>query len=373
MKKVIAILLILVMSLGLCAFGSPVRSSAKENLNKADERIASPEWVSALGKEKDAEQLFVVAGVGETTAYVSMHEKDKDGSWKQIMTTPGFIGKNGLGKEAEGDGKTPVGTFSFNCAFGIAEDPGCAIEYQQVTEDNYWSGDQREGYHYNEMVSLRELPDLNTDDSEHIVDYTDQYQYCLNISYNEDGTPGLGSAIFLHCLGPYKPYSGGCVAIPREQMVTVMQNVRPDCVVVIDSLKVISPETWEDWGLEPAEDTEISGDWPFAVDYGSSALYTEREMDRAIGMVLEEFDSWEGCEMHSIRYAGDECSSEENLKWLNSLNGGHEFTQALEFESDFHSPKEAYGAWEADEEYTDWQWWLAAEENGDWELVSWGY
>jgi len=31
------------------------------------------------------------------------------------------------------------------------------------------------------------------------------------------------------------------------------------------------------------------------------------------------------------------------------------------------------GAWEADKEYTDWQWWLAREEGGDWELLTWGY
>ena len=69
------------------------------------------------------------------------------------------------------------------------------------------------------------------------------------MSYNADGTPGLGSAIFLHCLGPFKPYTGGCIAIPQDQMIKVMQNVREDCVVVIDSLEVLSPETWDDLGL----------------------------------------------------------------------------------------------------------------------------
>ena len=62
----------------------------------------------------------------------------------------------------------------------------------------------------------------------------------MNISYNEACTPGLGSAIFLHCFGPYKPFTGGCVAIPENQMIKVMQNVKPDCVVVIDSLENLS-------------------------------------------------------------------------------------------------------------------------------------
>lgn len=355
----------------------------------AEDRIPvekSPEWVSALGEKENAEQLFVVAGVGQTTAMVSLHQKDAKGEWRELLTTPGYIGKNGLGKEAEGDGKTPVGTFSFNKAFGIAEDPGCAIEYHKVDKNDYWSGDQRKGYAYNELVSIKDLPDLNTGDSEHIIDYSYEYQYCLNISYNADGTPGLGSAIFLHCLGAFKPYTGGCIAIPKDQMLRMMQMVSPDCVVVIDSLANISPETWNDLGLgeieaaepeeagEPIEaPAETAEEAAVDVDYGESKLFTEKSMDRAIDMILEEFNTWQGCEMHSIRFAGDECNSEENLKWLNSLDSEHEFTECIEFISEFHSPLEQIGAWEPDTEYTGWQWWLGAEADGDWELVTWGY
>lgn len=210
---------------------------------------ASPDWVKDLPAARNAEQLFIVAGVGQTTAWVSLHEKDANGQWQQLMTTPGFIGKNGLGKTKEGDGKTPVGTFHFNKAFGIAPNPSCAIPYIQVDENIYWSGDGRPGMRYNEMVDIRELPELDTADSEHIVDYDPHYTYAMNISYNEDGTPGKGSAIFLHCFGPFKPYTGGCVAIPVEQMRFVMQTVRPDCVVLIDSLKNIAPTLADDWGI----------------------------------------------------------------------------------------------------------------------------
>ncbi len=210
----------------------------------------SPEWVGRLEQATEADQLFFVASIGQTTAYISMHQKDEDGSWKQIVTTPGYIGKNGLGKEKEGDAKTPTGTYHFNCAFGIQDDPGCsAFSYQKGTEDNYWSGDQREGYKYNQMVSIKDLPDLDKENSEWIMDYPVHYQYCLNISWNEEGTPGKGSAIFLHCLGPQKPYTGGCVAIPKDDMITVLQNVDKDCVIVIDSLEKLSPELWKEWDL----------------------------------------------------------------------------------------------------------------------------
>ena len=221
-------------------------------------RTASPEWVKKLGEDNGASQLFVVAAVGKTTAYVSMHEKNAAGEWEQILSTPGYVGKLGIGKTKEGDAKTPVGVYHFTKAFGIADDPGCkGFDYVKVTEDTYWSADSREGYHYNEMVSIKDYPDLDTESSEHIVDYYEHYQYCMNISYNEEGGPGLGSAIFLHCFGPEKPYTGGCVSIPKDKMATVLQTVDKDCVIVIDSLKTLSPETWDAWGLD---DTDEPGD-----------------------------------------------------------------------------------------------------------------
>ncbi|MBQ9064173.1 MAG: hypothetical protein IJ123_01875 [Blautia sp.] len=200
----------------------------------------TPEWITDLPAAEDATQLFVIAGfdMDSTTATISMHEKDEEGNWKQILSTPGFVGKNGLCLDedhVEGCGQTPVGVYHFNKAFGIAADPGCALPYTQVDDDIYWSGD--ENCHYNEMVKLSEYPDLDMKNSEHIVDYEYEYQYCLNISFNEEGAPGRGSAIFLHCFGPVKFFTGGCVSVPENIMKLIMQNVHEDCVVVIDTLE----------------------------------------------------------------------------------------------------------------------------------------
>lgn len=198
----------------------------------------SPEWVTKLPEADTAKQMFVVAAYEGTTAWISMHEKDKSGNWQMIMSTPGFIGKNGLGKTKEGDGMTPVGTFSFNKAFGNSSDPGMkSFEYTKADSNTYWSGDVRDGMHYNELVSLKDYPDLDKESSERIADYPIHYQYCLNISYNAEGTPGKGSAIFLHVFGDRKPYTGGCVAIPLDMMRFVMRNVAKACVVIIDSLE----------------------------------------------------------------------------------------------------------------------------------------
>ena len=355
MKKTVSVFLALCLSLLL------LPAACAEGAGPDD----SPAWVAALPKAEGAQQLLVVAGIGVTTANVSLHERDENGSWKRLMTTPGYIGKNGLGKTREGDAKTPVGVYGFNRAFGVAPDPGCRLPYTQVTEELYWSGDTREGYHYNELVSLREYPDLSLADSEHLADYALEYQYCLNISYNAEGIPGLGSAIFLHCLGEFLPYTGGCVAIPAERMLAVMRAVRPDCVVVIDSLENLSPETWEALGLGSTEELRL--------DFGVSALYSLSERADASAVILKSFAGRMGCRLHTLRYAGDRSCTEENLRWLNAHEGGGAYTACCEFVSDFRSPVEACGAWEPNVEYTDWSWWLARSENGAWVLVDCGH
>ena len=111
------------------------------------------------------------------------------------------------------------------------------------------------------------------------------------------------------------------------------------------------------------------------IDYGSSELYSQQDMDEAIAAIEKEFSTWKGCELHSIRYAGDDCSSEDNIRWMNQLNEGAGYTQCIGFVSDFHSPVKGDGqdAWQYDTEYTDWQWWLARTDGGAWELLTWGY
>ena len=244
---ILTIVLCVVLSASLAGCGS---RGAKGNEYQGI-KVASPEWVGKLDAAADCDQMVIVAAFNETAtdAWVSLHEKQADGSWAMTMTSPGFIGKNGLNKTKEGDAKTPTGVFRFNRAFGIADDPGCRIPYVKVDNDTYWSGDPREGFRYNELVSLKDLPDLDIEsgDSEHIVDYPYHYQYCLNISYNEEGTPGLGSAIFLHCLAPAKPFTGGCVSIPEDHMKYVMQHVDENTVIVIDTFEKLSGgEDWPD-------------------------------------------------------------------------------------------------------------------------------
>ena len=226
----------------------------------------SPSWLSALAsaKDEDVTQIVVVAGedMDSSKASVSMHYRGTDGNWKEMLSTDGVIGMDGMCQDADHvEGaffRTPIGVYRFNKAFGIADDPGCQLDYEKVDENMYWSGDDRPGMPYNQLVDIRKYPELDTNASVHIVDREKEYQYCLNISFNEDATPGKGSAIFLYTKGE-NDFTGGGVAIPAEDMMTVMQMVNPSCVVVIDTMDTLGiPHEKKEETPAPVQTTEYT-------------------------------------------------------------------------------------------------------------------
>ena len=110
------------------------------------------------------------------------------------------------------------------------------------------------------------------------------------------------------------------------------------------------------------------------IDYGTSSIYTKADMNAAIEVIKKQFNSMDGCELHSLSYSSDDdCNNSECIKWMNDLEEANDnkevFTQCIMFNSSFRSPKNGGGAWEANEEYT-WSWWLARSEGGAWKLMT---
>ena len=121
----------------------------------------------------------------------------------------------------------------------------------------------------------------------------------------------------------------------------------------------------------PSEDIRIS--------YGVSKIYSNDDMDAAVKIILKQFEQWQGCELHSVVYMGDECNSEENLRWMNELAKAQKIqekmVQCAGFLSDFYVSREAekHTTFNPETEYKNWQWWLARGENGEWKLLTFGY
>ena len=196
-----------------------------------EEEVVINSWVADLDVAETANQIIIVAADG-SSATVSMHNKEEDGTWAEILSTDGKIGRNGIGKTKEGDGKTPTGVYRFLFGFGNMPDPGCGLNYTQVDDSYYWVDDSDSAY-YNQFVSTERVT-KDWDSAEHIASVKSSYNYVLALDYNVDCVPGVGSAIFIHCT----PTGGaGCIAVPEEKMVEIMQNVKDGCLVVIDSVE----------------------------------------------------------------------------------------------------------------------------------------
>lgn len=174
---------------------------------------------------------------------------ERDGaSWKTTLDVPAHIGKNGLGKSREGDGRTPRGVFKIACAFGIAEDPGAKLPYIRATDDLYCCG---EGATYNKFIRLSEHP--HECRGERIASAGGVYRYALALDYNRDGAPNMGSAIFIHCAGR-NGYTAGCVAVEEAAMIELVRSVDASTKVCIvedgDPLFVllsdVAPEIMQD-------------------------------------------------------------------------------------------------------------------------------
>ena len=187
------------------------------------------DWIGILEKYRQndtVKELIFVKYKSGSTAQLYLYKKDASRNWNQVLNCKAYIGKNGLNKEKEGDKKTPVGDFPITHAFGIKDDPGSAMNYLKVNKNHYWCADK----YYNQLVDVSKQK--HNCKGEHLIDYTKQYAYAMNIGYNIEGTPGKGSAIFLHCFGNCT-YTLGCVAVSQENMIKILQTCEPGTRICI--------------------------------------------------------------------------------------------------------------------------------------------
>ncbi len=190
------------------------------------------EIAAGLKAGEETDQLILVKADG-VTATLSMLNKEKSGDWIEILNTPAMLGANGVGETTEWSWTTPPGVYDFGVAFGICEDPGTVFPYTQVDESHYWVDDVDSEY-YNQFVSTNEIP-VSWNSAEHLIEHDPSYHYSLSINYNMDCTPGVGSAIFLHCWRGEGETTLGCVAVAEEEMKYILQNVTLDCKIVIEN------------------------------------------------------------------------------------------------------------------------------------------
>lgn len=186
----------------------------------------------AISTERNGEIRLGIKCTYDHYAEVTVYEAN-NGAYVPIFNCPATIGQNGPVKHAEGDTKTPLGTWEIGEAYGIKEDPGALLPYTQVTDDDYWCATGNHGKKYNQLLHKSDEPDADYSEDEHLLDYPIRYAYFIDLGYNKACAPYAGNAIFLHCWLEPDRYTGGCVAVSEESMIQLLKLLPPGAIVTI--------------------------------------------------------------------------------------------------------------------------------------------
>ena len=170
-----------------------------------------------------AKQLLLVDYTGGSNAIAKYYIKGEKG-WRLRGRCDAFVGKNGVGKEREGDAKTPLGELRPLRAFGILPDPGTRLPYLRVAPGTVACDEN--GPYYNKIV---QDPDCG---GEKMWELSPEYDYGLETDYNADGIWPLGSAIFIHCKGA-KSWTGGCVALDKPLIKKILSTADSGLRIII--------------------------------------------------------------------------------------------------------------------------------------------
>ena len=139
------------------------------------------------------------------------------------------LGKKGVlaaAEKREGDNKTPAGKWAFRKIFYRKDKiPLLVAPLEPVAlEENFGWCDAADDVNYNKFV-LHPYPKS----AEHLWRKDDVYDIIVILGHNDDPVvPGYGSAIFMHVARP--DYSGteGCVALKKEDLITLLALAAKD-------------------------------------------------------------------------------------------------------------------------------------------------
>ncbi len=180
----------------------------------------------------EAMQAVAVRQIEGSDARMALYER-VGGEWTKRWECAAHLGKHGVGKQVEGDMKTPLGVYSLTTPFGALPAPGEVRlgEYLQLSGEDYWCA--QHGPLYNRLVKAGVTPGYAPEAcDEHLIDYIPAYHYGMFIGYNAEGADGRGSAIFLHCEGTHG-YTAGCVAAAEDVVRELLVTLDEGAVIVI--------------------------------------------------------------------------------------------------------------------------------------------
>jgi L,D-peptidoglycan transpeptidase YkuD (ErfK/YbiS/YcfS/YnhG family) len=154
------------------------------------------------------------------------------GGWTAVLgPVTARVGAAGIGQASESTTRTPAGTFTLSEAFGRSGNPGTALPYRVVDGDDWWVSDVTSPRYNRHAECAPTTCDFDERVSENLLAAGAVYDHAVVIDYNRGGTPGAGSAYFLHVSNGAP--TAGCVAIAAGNLTTLLTWLDPGARPVI--------------------------------------------------------------------------------------------------------------------------------------------
>lgn len=159
---------------------------------------------------------------------VMILEGDRIGPFRAVIGRSGLIAAE---TKREGDGATPAGAWTVRRALWRPDRlnrPDTALVMDPIGPDDGWCDDPADPA-YNRPVRLP-WPGRH----EVMTREDGLYDIVVVLGHNDDPpVPGLGSAIFLHCASPDHKPTEGCIAIARDDLVTLLGGLKAGDVIEV--------------------------------------------------------------------------------------------------------------------------------------------
>ena len=172
---------------------------------------------------EESSQIVRVFDVKWQGAKMALYEKSGE-KWRRVSEVWSVsIGRSGVGKRKEGDGKTPLGIYSLNEVYGY-KDLNTSMPFYLSTEKTLCIDDVNSRY-YNRIVDS-EVVKRDYKSFEYMRRRDGLYEIVVTVGYNPRNIPGRGSCIFLHIGSGDKP-TAGCVAMEKEKIKRLVEWLDP--------------------------------------------------------------------------------------------------------------------------------------------------
>lgn len=142
------------------------------------------------------------------------------------------LGRGGIrADKREGDGATPVGRFPLKRLYVRTDRMGAvktALPVHEIRPDDGWCDDPSRP-EYNTLVNLPFAGSF-----EHMHRDDDVYDLVIEIGHNDaPPVPGMGSAVFIHVAKPGYAPTEGCVALAKDDLLTLLADWSADSEIDI--------------------------------------------------------------------------------------------------------------------------------------------